>query len=318
LCVSINNLITQYHKLDNTKFENLRLRSEILRKIHAEILNIVSSIENVAIQKELTRLADIAQKKAWYLDKIENFYTTYSDDDEKIKALFHSQPDVSTQPVLCLVNKVLYDFKLPSSWGLYWIEAIDPCHRLTLTPYYLKWIKENSNVPFFLWLENEEMPFYMIQVQYFDKTRLNEFCLRVSSKDHLFYDSNGKKANFNNNEEYLYVITPSKNIAVIKASDEFRHTTLTSGQPVLGAGSIKIKEGKLSYIDTESGHYQPTPYFLLQSIRLLEEIGLKINYNEVKVKYYSNEKTVEEKLSEFLSKYKLPKNNNVNEIISEQ
>jgi hypothetical protein len=318
LCVKIHNLIIEYHKLDKTKFENLRLRAEILKKIHTQILDSVPTIENLGIKKELTRLADNARKKAWYLNQIEKIYAPSSDEDARMKSLFHRQANFSASPLLCLVNNVLYDFKLPSAWGLFWLEALDPCHRLSLTPYYLKWIKERRPCPFFLWLENEEMPFYTIQVEYFDKIRLKDFCLRVSSQDHLFYNSRGDKANYNEDKEYLYVITPTKEIAVIEASDEIRHTTLTCGEPVLGAGSIKIKEGVLSYIDVESGHYQPDPHFLLQSIMLLKDMGLKINYDEVRVKYYSNEQTVEEKLSEFLFKYKdkLPKDDRCNEIVS--
>jgi len=49
-----------------------------------------------------------------------------------------------------------------------------------------------------------------------------------------------------------------------------RHSTLAGGKPVLCSGLMKVKEGKITYIDNNSGHYKPTSANLYNAVKKLE------------------------------------------------
>lgn len=49
------------------------------------------------------------------------------------------------------------------------------------------------------------------------------------------------------------------------------HTSFLKAEFAAGAGEICIANGKVTYIDNESGHYLPLPYHLYQTIKFLEQ-----------------------------------------------
>jgi hypothetical protein len=54
-----------------------------------------------------------------------------------------------------------------------------------------------------------------------------------------------------------------------------RHSTLAGGKPVLCSGLMKVKEGKITYIDNNSGHYKPEPANLYKAVKKLEGLFAK-------------------------------------------
>jgi hypothetical protein len=51
-----------------------------------------------------------------------------------------------------------------------------------------------------------------------------------------------------------------------------RHSTLAGGKPVLCSGLMKVKEGKITYIDNNSGHYKPTSANLYNAVKKLKDL----------------------------------------------
>ena len=54
------------------------------------------------------------------------------------------------------------------------------------------------------------------------------------------------------------------------------HSSLTSGGPVSAAGKISVLDGRITYVDRHSGHYQTTAEQLATFVRRLRELGVSV------------------------------------------
>ncbi|MEQ9309851.1 MAG: hypothetical protein RLN90_10380 [Balneolaceae bacterium] len=54
---------------------------------------------------------------------------------------------------------------------------------------------------------------------------------------------------------------------------EFHHSSFLAGEPVAAAGEIEVKNGKILYINNESGHYKPEKYLIDQFVDELQRQG---------------------------------------------
>ena len=61
----------------------------------------------------------------------------------------------------------------------------------------------------------------------------------------------------------------------------WNHSSLLSGQPVICAGEITVRDGKLLSIDNNSGHYKPDVQNLADCVRALEYAGMNTQLFEV-------------------------------------
>lgn len=52
----------------------------------------------------------------------------------------------------------------------------------------------------------------------------------------------------------------------------YRHSTLGGGKAILCSGLIKIKDGKITYIDNNSGHYKPVSANLYNAVKILKGV----------------------------------------------
>jgi hypothetical protein len=295
----IGKLINLYHSIEKTRLNLIDQRISTLESIHQEILNTVDKVaHDPNLKKSLQNLNVLVQKKSWYLKEVKAIYNN----PLPHKKLLDIQTHENMVP-LTLVNKVLYNFKSPIYWGLYYLEVLDPCHRL-LTPQYLKWKNANTNIPFFLWLETQEIPYYAAQVTFLDKEEIEKCRLDVD-KGLLVRNTNKEVADFARpDQEYLFIITLDKKLIVVEGNERIRHTSLSHGKPVLGSGAVKIKNGKVIYLDTECGHYQPPPESILQVMQILAEQGAKLDYANIQLKYYVDDQAKKENAQAFLEKYK--------------
>lgn len=295
---SIGTLITAYHALEKTSLEALPKRIEILKQLHDDLSNTRQDSTDFSSTKA-QKLDHLVKKKVWYLEKI---YSLYQNPNPYEEFLNVGPIDKNLTP-LFLVNKVLFDFKLPIYWGLFWLEALDPCHRF-LTAHYLKWREKGGDIPFFLWLEDQEIPHNSIQIDFLTENDLEKHQLDIV--DGLFkHHHTGEVVEFDDiTQEYIFALTLDKKLIVAKGNEHIRHSSLTSGKPVLGAGALKIKAGKLIYIDAESGHYQPTPRDLLQTIQIITTQGAVLDLETVQVKYYLDGHVQHEQASDLVKKFK--------------
>lgn len=291
------NLVNKYHSIEKKDVNLLQKRISLLNLIKKEIKKNFCNKTDLIISLE--HLYDMVLKKLWYLEEI---YIIYKTPLPYKKFVDTPLIEKKFTPIF-LSNQLSFDIKLPAYWGYSLLEAIDPCHRF-LTGYYLHWKKDSQNIPFFLWLEDQEIPYYTTQIKYLHNYELLKNCLEIHNGK-LVHSINKQNANFNDKEkEYIFIITIEKTIIVVESSKNIRHTSISHGRPVLGSGALKINDGNLIYIDTESGHYQPTPECLLQAIKFLEENGAKLDFNMINVKYYFNNHIINESAKDFFKKFK--------------
>ena len=86
--------------------------------------------------------------------------------------------------------------------------------------------------------------------------------------------------------EYLYSMDEQGAIFIEKASPmltcKFHHSSFVAGAPVAGAGQIKIRQGKATFIDNCSGHYRPSDDLMDQVLSLLKQQNIEVD----RVRYY--------------------------------
>lgn len=66
-----------------------------------------------------------------------------------------------------------------------------------------------------------------------------------------------------------------------KRGRKLAHSSMNSGAPVLAAGEMEIKNGKLISINTYSGHYQPSLYSVARFLEYLSDRGVDISKTKV-------------------------------------
>lgn len=292
------NLLDKYHTIDKTKLEFLNSRINLLNEIYQKVM--VLEIENDKGRLgNLTKLLPLVEKKLWYLKQIHNIYTNKN----LFKVFIEPKKGKDNYQPIYLVNKVLFDFNLPTIWGLFKLDVIDPCHRM-LTAHYLKWQEYGKNIPFFLWLETQEMSFRTLQMKFFSESEIAESEI-IIEKDLFKGVTTNELSNLNDkNREYIYILSLEKKIIVVEGGELVRHICLSHGKPVLGSGSLKIENGNLVYIDVESGHYQPTPEVLYQVLQILQDKGTHLDYTKIEVAYYLNNNKVYSTAASFMKLYK--------------
>lgn len=214
----------------------------------------------------LKNLRAIAVNKRWYLHQLQNMNSSLPILEESLR--WNALP---------LVNRRYYDFNTGMYWGEYLLEVLDPCHR-QLTTYHDRWIelkKGNSEIPsFFFWLEEENLPrdiSYVVYLDYEEKLKLNTHL----NDGLLCYYQTGEVLNcFIKEKEYIFIIDLGKNLYIVEGSKQIRHTSLSHGMPVLGAGNIRIKNGIVQSIGFASGHYLPEISNGVQILNILFEKGI--------------------------------------------
>jgi hypothetical protein len=58
---------------------------------------------------------------------------------------------------------------------------------------------------------------------------------------------------------YLWAVTENGDLAMVQAAGGIKHVVATGGDPVLGAGQIVFRDGRVTSFDNMTGHYTPTP-----------------------------------------------------------
>lgn len=303
----LNKLINQYHKIEKRRLENFHYRINILNEISQYIkINLVRSNASLLLNK----FDKMVKKKAWYLEKVIRLYSPLKKDTVRIFSDIGSNDNA--EDILYLRNSIEFDFKLPTYWGMFALEMIDTCRRM-LTPQYHKWINHYiDEYPHFLaWLEGEEITFRTPQTEVLSDEEL-ELCKTKFLKGLMHYSHSNKLVSTEDNVEYIYVVTISGEIFITKSSNSIKHTSLSRGKPIQGAGSIKVKNGQINYISNESGHYRPEAYILQNVLSLLEKNN-KVHISNINVNYYHNGNIVDEKFYDFTNKkFDKPEIQNIN------
>jgi hypothetical protein len=92
-----------------------------------------------------------------------------------------------------------------------------------------------------------------------------------------------------------------KKLAMIGKGERFNHSTLNAGKNVVCAGTIGVKKGQLTYIDTSSGHYQPTKQNLRTALLILR--GCKVDLTNVTTTAIESSDGLFEKTKKLMNTY---------------
>ncbi len=277
----LNILIAKYSQIPKDQIPTISCRIKKLNKIIDFLKDWIDNrLESIDKKKHLIWISEIANKKRNYLIQL---FHIYSNQLHLQASLTSTQNDISdlydsTKTCVILNNQRFFSLKLREYWGDFWYESLDPCHR-RLTPFLDQWkilLQSNPETPdFFLWLENQHLPKYIPRVKYLVDDALE--MKRVIIKDGLFWeksDSEWALANFDNcTKRYLFSISLKGDIYISEEESGISHSSFTCGKPVLGAGLVQIKEGILTSLALESGHYLPTVEIGYQILEIFEEKG---------------------------------------------
>lgn len=270
-------LLERYHAVPKDTAQGAETRIELLGAFAQKVAQGPSKREK--------NLAAHAARKAQYLTRILEVHARHGSLMTFPRVLDEDEGQSVDNAHLPLVNRMMYDTQLPAYWGLFQLEVLDPCHRLLLTESYLKWRETGVETPFFLWLEaHGTFSFKELQVTYLNQEALAQ--AKVMCVFGTLQDASGVTLSTQEGTEYLYILTRQKELFVVRGDETIRHTSLSLGTSVLGAGSLTAQDGILTYIDTESGHYFPTAQNLMMTLRTLENQGLFINWHTLQVAYH--------------------------------
>lgn len=91
---------------------------------------------------------------------------------------------------------------------------------------------------------------------------------KVEIRDGRIHSSSGQLLG---DGSYMYAIDRWGHIYLHRraGSKTFMHTFFLSGQPVLGAGQLTLKDGSITKLDLSSGHYKPDASFFKQVLAVL-------------------------------------------------
>jgi uncharacterized Zn-binding protein involved in type VI secretion len=119
-------------------------------------------------------------------------------------------------------------------------------------------------------------------VEYLNDAQRAELLLTI--KDGKLYDAKGNLfdtigvwIDHRAPRSAIYVMDENGNFyaSIDHKRGEFHHSSILGGRPVAGAGEIEVNRGVLQYINRGSGHYEPTPEMLQQTVNELRARGLE-------------------------------------------
>lgn len=198
-----------------------------------------------------------------------------------------------------------------------WKNECDECGSLYCEKFTFEDYMNNILIPHLSSKEKEELKAKLSIVEYFTTLELADFEARFDEEGRVYtansslnqwIDFKGQNpdsklsykefresniCSFKKNDEsqsilqdqtYLYVLDHQERLFLqIKNRGRINHTSLSNGHAVLAAGSLKVKNGNITEIDTFSGHYKPTAVQLKNVLSFLKR--LHVHLDQIKVTY---------------------------------
>ncbi|MEE6207767.1 MAG: hypothetical protein VZR95_06930 [Alphaproteobacteria bacterium] len=184
----------------------------------------------------------------------------------------------SDMPLLYLSNQPVYSKSLNKTFGEYWLETIDPCHRPYIEHYRDLWqktVKNPEKSPYFLWLEDKIQP-NVPDILFLTAVEKQKYQLQIVNGKFRYADENLTTA-----ELQTFVIDDDKNIYLGPNNRRIRHTSFTYGAPVIFAGEARFNNGNLVELANFSGHYMPSEKDMLNAVMYLQQQGCLVKNTEI-------------------------------------
>lgn len=327
----IISLIDGYHALKKTDKSTLKDRIDKLDKIFGQINGALAS-ENfsIAVREKLKQFAIQCNGKRIYLRALLNQEKS-NPVKTTLRTIFGGVteiPDLKGQKETYLL-RTLRPLSMPGDVSAH---SRDPLQRYPEEEFnkLLKqwdnelnsWLKRSNEASsltgtfpsFFMWLEDKDSitqtlntkPVHIKELMSVNKEVLHPRKYRFSDTG-LILDKNNKPLASTENtttskesveQEFIYAISPKGELYLSSQKGDdaeaiFHSDIINHHIPVICAGHIKIANGKITYIDNNSGHFQPTPFHMEQALRLLSSKNSFSPVAKVKVSYMTKEKHVE-------------------------
>ena len=125
-------------------------------------------------------------------------------------------------------------------------------------------------------------------VKYLDATERQQ--LKLTVRNGLLYDAKGDLFDTRNAGTHwsgqgraIFVMDENGDLYASKFQERgaFHHSSILAGDPVAGAGELKVTDGKLEIISDNSGHYSPPRPYTMQVVNYLRSLGVHIADNQI-------------------------------------
>lgn len=122
------------------------------------------------------------------------------------------------------------------------------------------------------------------EVMFFDKRERLEHMLVVNPAGRLAWARDGSLFATPPGQPFMYAMDRYGNLFARDSAlgtTQFNHSSFNAGREVVCAGMIAGDNGRLYFIDNNSGHYQPSRADLYSCVRKLDDAGLAMSYPRV-------------------------------------
>gem|GEM_PF-6475623 len=260
-----------YHRLPKSDASHLLERSQRLGEIADQLAG--HPLEG-PLQDWMLWLERMARLKAGYLNALLRLETEGWFEETRMEAYLCDLSrlcDRGRKPLYLTRDRYL----LPDRavfWGDFWMECLDPCHRQEAYLHKV-WQQRRAELPpYLLWLEDFSTVAHERWVRYLTPAAQGEAILQID--EGLLRNMRGRALNCAERQHFLFVIDLDGEIYVHRYEPWLCHASFTRGQAVLGAGILQAREGLLTHLKFESGHYLSGPEHWWQTIEILMTRGL--------------------------------------------
>ncbi len=264
--------LKDYHRLPKSVSAYLSDRSEKLAGIR-DFLR-MQELE-ISLMDCLLWLARLAEAKAIYLASLRQIFSEAWDQPEQIQSYLNLAAPSPWQALTLTRERYLFPER-GVFWGNYTMECLDPSHR-QLPGFYKVWegLPNPDKPHYLLWLEDFSSFKHEHWVRYLSRDEADELLCR--SEGGLLVKASGRPLSCPERQHFLFVIDLEKKLFVSRAEPHLCHASYTRGQPVLAAGVLQAREGRVTHLKFESGHYLSGPREWWQAITLLHETGINLD-----------------------------------------
>ncbi len=98
---------------------------------------------------------------------------------------------------------------------------------------------------------------------------VNEEGLLLDAEGNLFDTAAGRSMHTPAGGRAIFVMDGYGNLYASNrhVAGKFQHSSFLAGQPVAGAGELKVTRGRLELVSNKSHHYMPPPKYITQTVR---------------------------------------------------
>lgn len=286
---SFMDMIDKVHKFSSgmNNYDDIQEYCNLLNEIRSYVDEKIRSCgdKDKQLALEMKSIAIRANKKIVYLKKIKMLHDlgVLTDnqnifDPETLKAYTSTSKTMTDYKLLSINSKTHYDDNIGKCWGNYPLEIVDPSHR-QLEHYVERWSKIDTKErpPFFVWLEEKNLDPLTPTVSFLPTGNYE-----LTQKKGKLYNSKGNLVT-TGTEGFIFIVSPENKIYSVKEkfskNRSTGHISLSHGNPVIAAGKFIVKEGLITELKIDSGHYLPNLDEAKQMIKVISDLGINLKGN---------------------------------------